>query len=100
MRPPRSSRKPFPLRGLVALGSALAGAAAMALGACLVTPPPDLPPPPAHRPTILHDAVFPPTDRILTELPLSGFVVPVVLEGQNQPYCYAVLIDFDPYNNN
>jgi hypothetical protein len=48
----------------------------------------------------LHDAVFPNPQQILTELPPGGFRVPIVLEDQNESYCYAVLVDFDPYNNN
>jgi hypothetical protein len=98
--PDRSGNPRRRLRTLAALGTAGVSAGILATGACLVAPPPDLPQPPAHRPTILHDAVFPNPQQVLNELPLDGFHVPIVLEDQNESYCYAVLIDFDPYNNN
>jgi hypothetical protein len=100
LSPRRSVNPRRRLQGLLALGTAAATACVLALGACIVEPPPDLPPPPVHRPTILHDAVFPDPAQILNALPPGGFRVPIVLEDQNESYCYAVLIDFDQYNNN
>jgi hypothetical protein len=92
-----SSRSPRSRPALVVAGCAVASA--LVTGACLIAPPPDLPQPPVHRPTILHDAVFPHTDQILTTLPPQGFIVPVELEDPNELFCYNVFVDFDPYNN-
>jgi hypothetical protein len=83
----------------VALGGIVASAGVLETVACIVALPPDLPAPPEHRPTILHDAVFPPADAVLTQLPPEGFVVPVLLEDPNESFCSRVFIDFDPYNN-
>jgi hypothetical protein len=82
---------------LLAAALASGGAAAATLGsaACITAPPPDLPQPVAHRPTILHDAVVPPPDQILAQLP-DEFVVPVELDDPNQGFTYDVFVDFDP----
>jgi hypothetical protein len=62
---------------------------------CIVAPPPDLPELPVERPTILHEAVVPPADQILAELP-SEFVVPVELVGPDQSFVWDVFVDYDP----
>jgi hypothetical protein len=98
-RPFRLEERPRRWRALLALGCAAAAAGALETVACVIAPPPDLPVPPIHRPTILHDAVLPPADVVLTQLPAQGFVVPVLLEDPNESFCSRVFVDFDPYNN-
>jgi hypothetical protein len=78
---------------LAGAGCASLGAAFASLAACLTAPPPDLPELPLHRPTILHDAVVPPTDYVLTQLP-TEFVVPVVLEDPNEYFSWSVFVDY------
>lgn len=73
-------------------------AALVSMAACLTSPPGDLPTLPLHRPTILHDAVQPPTDQVLSELP-SEFVVPVVLEDPNEFFEYAVFLNYVDHNS-
>jgi hypothetical protein len=65
--------------------------------ACLTAPPPELPQPSLHRPIIVHDAVYPPPDQILAELP-TEFVVPIELDSPDQPFEWDVFVDFDPVN--
>jgi hypothetical protein len=88
----------FSAIGLIAAGCACAAvAAALASStACITAPPPDLPQPPPHRPTILHDSVWPPPDQILASLPTSDFVVPVELDDPNQSFEWEVFVDYDP----
>jgi hypothetical protein len=95
----RSPRLP---RRIVAGTCACATAAALTTVACIVAPPPDLPPQVAHRPTILHDSVVPPADQILTasDIPLGGaltFLVPVELDDPNRQFSWELFIDYDPY---
>ena len=69
------------------LGLALALAT---MGACLIVDPPaELLRPPPHRPTIVRDSVFPPTTRVLSELP-SVFLVPVDLIEQSEGFEWNV----------
>ncbi len=80
------------------------GLGALVAGACIVAPPPDLPPQQVVRPTILHDAVVPPADGILTSADLSqsgvmNFLVPVVLEDPNQAFAWELFVDYDAYTN-
>lgn len=78
---------------LAAAAAACVGAAVVSMAACLTSPPGDLPTLPLHRPTILHDAVQPPTDQVLTELPIE-FVVPVVLEDPNEFFEWDVFVNY------
>jgi hypothetical protein len=69
-------------------------------GACITAPPPDLPPLPAHRPTILRGSVVPPPDTPLVQWPVDKtFLVPVELYDPNQTFWYDVFVDYDPVNN-
>jgi hypothetical protein len=79
---------------LAAAACTCLGAAIASLASCLTAPPPDLPALPLHRPTILHDAVVPPSDQVLTELPVDGFVVPVVLEDPNEFFVWDVFVNY------
>jgi hypothetical protein len=69
-------------------------AAALASTACITAPPPDLPQQVVHRPTILHDAVSPPPDEILAELPME-FIVPVEIDSPDESFQWDVFVDFD-----
>jgi hypothetical protein len=80
------------------LFAAAAGCLALALGtvsACVTAPPPALPQLTTERPTILHEAVVPPTDQILSELP-SEFIVPVELEDPDESFEWDVFVDYNP----
>jgi hypothetical protein len=70
-------------------------ASLMVATACITVPPANLPQIPTEGPTIEHDAVVPPTNLILPELP-SEFVVPVVLDQASSPFEYDVFVDYDP----
>jgi hypothetical protein len=90
------------LRRLVAGAVVCVLGSALATAACIVAPPPDLPPAVAHRPTILHDSVVPPADQILTsaEVPDGGaltFLVPVELDDPSRQFSWELFIDYDPY---
>jgi hypothetical protein len=66
---------------------------------CITTPPPDLPAPPPHRPTILHSSVVPPADVPLVDWPTDNtFVVPVEPGDPERPldFVWDVFIDYDP----
>ncbi|MDP9152457.1 MAG: hypothetical protein M3O36_21230 [Myxococcota bacterium] len=77
----------------------VAGAIAANSG-CVTAPPPDLPKPRQHRPTILHGSVVPPPDEVLTQWPADGtFLVPVELEDNNAIFYYDAFIDYNPYTN-
>ena len=78
---------------LAAVASALAAAAAVA--ACITTPPPDLPVIPYRRPTILHDSVQPPSDRILSVWP-AEFEVPVKVDDPSVGFEWNAFVDYDP----
>jgi hypothetical protein len=81
---------------LAAAASACLAAAIASLPACLASPPPDLPKVPPHRPTVLHDAVVPPSDQILTQLPADNtFIVPVVLEDPNEFFEWDVFVNYE-----
>jgi hypothetical protein len=68
--------------------------------ACFVVSPPDVPKSVVHRPTILHDSVQPPADRILTEWPSDGtFVVPVALDDPGQSFQYDLFVDYEGTNS-
>lgn len=64
--------------------------------ACITLAPRDLPQSVAQGPTILRYAVVPPTDEILTALPLQGFVVPVQLDEPSASFAWEVFVDYDP----
>jgi hypothetical protein len=81
--------------GLAAAAAGCIALAAGSLSSCITAPPPDLPRVVAQRPTILQEAVVPPTDQILTELP-DEFVVPVVLEDPDQSFEWDVYVDYNP----
>jgi hypothetical protein len=91
------------VRRIGAALSACALAVLLPLAACIVAPPPDLPPQPVSRPTILHDSVFPPADQILTgaEIPDGGtltFLVPVDLVDPTRAFSWELFVDYDPYS--
>jgi hypothetical protein len=70
--------------------------------ACIVAPPPDLPPQPVIRPTILHDSAYPLPDQILTaaDIPDGGtltFLVPVELVDPTRTFSWELFVDYDPY---
>jgi hypothetical protein len=63
---------------------------------CLTTPPSELAPTLEQPPTVLHDALIPPDDQLLSQWPLDNtFIIPVRLEGPNQHFMYDVFIDDD-----
>jgi hypothetical protein len=99
MLPPLRLVRSRPRAALLATGCACLAAAFASLAACLTAPPPDLPALPAHRPTILHDAVVPPTDQVLTQLPADGFIVPVVLEDPNEYFFWNVFVNYPEVPN-
>jgi hypothetical protein len=69
--------------------------AAVAGGACIVVPPPELPIA-AQPPRILRQSVTPSPDAPLLAWPAAGFVVPVDPETQDDPAAtltYVVLVD-------
>jgi hypothetical protein len=73
-----------------------------AVAACIVAdPPPDIPAPPPHHPTILHGSVVPPTTQVLTDISPAGlsFEVPVELEDPNASFEWNVFVDYDPNLN-
>ncbi len=80
-----------------ALVPALASALGMAAGiaSCITGPPADPPNPPALGPTIIQDAVMPPREGYLTQLP-DAFIVPVRVFNPNAPISCNVFVDFDP----
>jgi hypothetical protein len=94
-----------PVANLCRIGAALGAWALAALplaAACIVAPPPDLPPQPQSRPTILHDSAWPPADQILTAaaLPDGGsltFLVPVELIDPSKTFSWELFVDYDPY---
>jgi hypothetical protein len=82
----------------IGLAAAACGSLAFAMAttsACVTAPPPELPQLAAQRPTILHDAVVPPTDQILAQLP-TEFVVPVQLGDPDQSFEWDVFVDYNP----
>jgi hypothetical protein len=88
------------LRRIFAAASACVVAGALATAACIVAPPPDLPPQYVHRPTILHDSVVPPANEILTasQLPDSGeltFLIPIQLDDPSAPFLWRMFIDYN-----
>ncbi|MDP9035163.1 MAG: hypothetical protein M3O50_10170 [Myxococcota bacterium] len=67
---------------------------------CVTAPPPDLPKPRQHRPTILHASVVPPPDEVLIQWPADNtFLVPVELEDNSSVFYYDAFLDYDPYTN-
>jgi hypothetical protein len=88
----------LPIRAvlLAVAGCACVGAAvAIAVGACVVVPPPDIQQRPPHRPTILHSSVDPPAVPFLTDWPPDGtFNVPVQFEDPaTDRYVWVVFVD-------
>jgi hypothetical protein len=76
--------------------SALLAAPAVVLVACIVAdPPPDPPKAAPHRPTIVHEAVWPPTSEMLLALP-PNFVIPVDLVDPTSGFVFSFWIDYDP----
>jgi hypothetical protein len=81
---------------LAVAGCACVGAAvAVAVGACVVVPPPDMQQRPPHRPTILHASVDPPAVPFLTDWPPNGtFNVPVQFEDPaTDVFVWVALVD-------
>jgi hypothetical protein len=72
-----------------------ASVAVATTSACVTVPPPELPELPVERPTIVHDAVVPPTDQILPALPVE-FVVPVELDDPAESFLWDVFVDYSP----
>jgi hypothetical protein len=94
---PRPRRLPNRIATIAACGLAVGAAIVVASqGACVTTPPPDLPGE-SPRPTILHDSVVPPVNEPLVTWPLQGFSVPVQLDDPDEQFCWAVFIDYNPY---
>jgi hypothetical protein len=92
----------LPARIAAAVLGACCAVGALIGGACFVAPPPDLPPQPSGRPTILRDSVVPPADQILTsaQIPQDGlltFVVPIEVEDPTVAFQWRVFVDYDPY---
>jgi hypothetical protein len=81
-----------------AAGTCLVGAVVGVSTACLTEPPPELPQQPLIRPTIRRDAVNPPPDQILGQLP-TEFVVPIELDSPDEPFQWDVFVDFDPVSS-
>jgi hypothetical protein len=79
-----------------ALAVAVGVPGAFVVVACVYAVQPDLPLPPQHRPTILHEAVVPPADQILARIPTDGFAVSVEPGAPNEPFFFDVFIDYDP----
>lgn len=71
-----------------------------AFAASCIALPPSLPDPAPHRPTILHDAVYPPANEILTAWPADdSFRIPVQVDDNGEQITWDVLYDFDPITN-
>jgi hypothetical protein len=81
--------------GLAAAAAGCIALAAGSLSSCVTAPPVKLPQIAAQRPTILQEAVVPPTDQILAALP-DEFVVPVVLDDPDQSFVWEVYVDYNP----
>jgi len=81
--------------GLVAAAGGCWVLAVATTSACVTAPPSELPQLSNERPTILHDAVVPPTDQILSELP-GEFVVPVELDDPDLSFEWDVFVDYNP----
>jgi hypothetical protein len=79
------------LAGLSCAGLSIA----LASTGCFTAPPADLSVPGLARPTILHDAVVPPTDEIIAQLP-PEFIVPVQFGTPDETYSWDVFVDYDP----
>lgn len=84
--------------GLVAAACGCIAATVLTSTACVTAPPPQLPEVAGHRPTILHDAVQPPTTVILGALP-SEFVVPVELDDPSETFEWDFFVDYNPCAN-
>jgi hypothetical protein len=96
MRPWLALVRPNTKIAAVAAAAALwlgAGAVAVIQGACLTAYPPDLPPLPQHRPTILPDE-FPAVDVPFGEWPALGFRVDVEIDP-GQSFSWAIFEDYD-----
>jgi hypothetical protein len=76
-----------------ALAAVLASSAAIA--SCITGPPSEPPQPPVLLPQIIQNAVMPPANQFVTELP-DAFVVPVRVFNPNIPIACSVFVDFDP----
>jgi hypothetical protein len=85
----------FVALGLAAAACGCLAATVLASAACITAPPPQLPEVAGHRPTILHDAVVPPTDVVLAGLP-QEFVVPVQLDDPNESFEWDIFVDYNP----
>jgi hypothetical protein len=95
----RANRRIEITKGGLVPAVAAALTAAVAVASCITGPPPDPPQPPAIGPTIIQDAVQPPNNEYLTELPAT-FEVPVRVTDPNRPIACNVFIDFYPGTNN
>ena len=88
----------------LALVSGIAGSLAMLAASCIVAdPPPDIPAPAPHRPTIEHGSVVPPPTQILVDkwtpdLQLT-FDVPVELDDPTSAFEWNVFFDYDRNTN-
>jgi hypothetical protein len=78
---------------VVVMGCGCIGAAAIT-GACIIAPPPDLPPVTSHRPTILHGSVDPSADLLLRVWP-SVFIVPVEFVDTHSSFAWSAFVDWD-----
>jgi hypothetical protein len=87
----------FVTLGLVAAacGCVMVAIATTMTSGCITAPPPEIPQLPLQRPTILHDAVVPPTNQILAQLP-TEFVVPVQLDDPDESFEWDVFVDYNP----
>ena len=81
--------------GLVAAAGGCFAFALATTSACVTAPPPELAQLSEQRPTILHDAVVPPANAILAEMPLE-FVVPVELDDPEESFEWDVFVDYNP----
>jgi hypothetical protein len=85
---------------LLAAACTSVAASLLAAAACITAPPPDLPTPALVPPSIVHDAVLPPSDALLPPWPPPPgmtFVVPVQLVDPTNPFVFNVFVDY-PFN--
>ncbi len=85
----------------VVVASVGALCAALAAGACLIAPPPDLPVLPDQAPSIMHEAVSPP-EGVIVDWAQSGmeFSIPVSMAKPGEAFFYEVIYDRNTSNPN
>jgi hypothetical protein len=91
----RGRRCPIRGRGVLWTAAALVS---VGFAACVTALPPMLPVAPAHRPTIVHDALVPPADLPLTEWPADGEFIATVQVDPDMAFQWTVFMDYDPTN--